>query len=326
MNSVEDDQKTGRWVVAAVVAIALLATAPMVLDRYWLSLLISVLFWTYLSSCWNIVGGLAGQFSLGHAAFFGIGAYTSAVLYTRYGLSPWLGMFFGAALSGFTAAVLGSLTFRYRLTGAYFAIGTLAFSEVIRTLTGSLPYFGQGSGVVISMSQTPGWGILQFQQPVYFFYILLVMAAAMLVLVWTLKRTRFGYRLACIRDSEAVAQALGIDANRTKLAALVLSAALAAPAGTIYAQYLMFVDPQTFLSLGVGIQIVLPTVIGGAGTVFGPFFGAILLATAVESFNQMSVRPGFGLLAYGLVLMLSAIFLPRGLWPWIAGLFKRGRR
>jgi len=315
--------RTARGVVTALVVLALMVAAPLVLDRYWLALAIGVLFWTYLSSCWNIVGGLAGQFSLGHAAFFGMGAYASAWLYAHYGLSPWLGAVAGVGVAAVVSAILGAFTFRYKLTGAYFAIGTLAFSEVIRTLAGSLPFLGQGGGITVTLSPTPGWRILQFQQPVYFYYILLAMASAVLLVVWLLSRSRFGYRLACIRDSEAVAASLGIDANRMKLAAFVLSAALAAPAGTIYAQYLMFVDPNTFLGLGVAIQIVLPAVIGGTGTVFGPVFGAILLAAAVEGFNRFSVRPGLGLFAYGMVLMLSAVFLPRGLWPAIAGFFKR---
>jgi branched-chain amino acid transport system permease protein len=302
--------------LAALLLLALIL-APFGLGRFWLALLVNILFWTYLSGAWNIVGGIAGQFSLGHAAFFGLGAYSSALLYVHFGLSPWLGMLVGAVLSAGLAAFLGAVTFRFRLAGAYFAIGTLAFSEIFRTLVGALPYFGQGSGTAIPLSKTPGWSVLQFQEPRVFYYLFLAPAVAMVALTWSILRSRFGYRLACIRDSEEVARSVGIDVDRQKLLAFVLSAALAAPAGTLYSQYLMFVEPNTYLSLGTAIQIVLPAMLGGAGTMFGPLCGAVLLSAASEIFNLLGVQPGISLLAYGIVLMLVAGFLNQGLAPFL---------
>ena len=289
-------------------------TIPVLGDRYIVSVGVLLLMSAYVASSWNIVAGYAGQFSLAHAAFFGIGGYSSAWLYTRYGVSPWIGMIAGALLSGAIAAGIGAASFRSKLAGPYFAIATLAFAEIVRVLVNGLPWFGQGSGISIPLA-APGWARLQFSDPRYFYCIFLAMTVAIMVLNYAIGRSRLGYRLACVRESEAVAESLGINVRREKLIAFALSAALAAPAGTLFVQYLMFVDPGTFFGLTLSISFILPALVGGSGTVFGPICGAILLTFATETFSHLAPRPGISLFAYGLVLMLCVLLMPRGIWP-----------
>lgn len=316
----------GAQVLIAALVIALAAAAilfPMFASRYWVAIGISVLFWTAFSGSWNIIGGYAGQFSLGHAAFFALGAYSSAWLYSALGVPTVLGMVAGVAVAAASAFCVGWIIFRYRLHGTYFAIGTLALSEVLRVLAGALPWFGGNGGIPIPLAQERDWTLLQFQ-PISFYYMFLAAAAFVIGLSAWISRNRFGYQLAAIRDSEDVAEAIGISPNRLKLVAFVLSAALAAPLGTLYSQYLMFVDPPTFFGLLIAIQVVLPAVIGGLGTAFGPLLGAIVLTFAIEFSDRVALRPGVSLLAYGAMLMVFSVLLPRGLWPLLSRLLSGG--
>jgi branched-chain amino acid transport system permease protein len=307
-------------ILAILVAVAL--ALPIFANRFLVSVGVLLVLSAYVAASWNIVAGYAGQFSLAHAAFFGIGGYSSAWLYQRYGISPWLGMAIGAAVSALVATGLGLISFRYKLAGPYFAIATLAFAEIVRVLVNALPWFGQGSGVSIPLGE-PGFWRLQFADPRIFYAIFVVMLAGIMALCFVIGRSRFGYRLACIRESETVAESLGIDVAREKLKAFVLSAALAAPAGTLYAQYLMFVDPATFFGLTLSITFILPALVGGAGTVFGPLCGAVLLTVATEIFNHAAPRPGVSLFAYGVVLMACVLFLPKGIWPSVRQFWER---
>ena len=300
----------------AALLLAIAVAIPVLGDRYLVSVGVVLLMSTYVASSWNLVAGYAGQFSLAHAAFFGIGGYSSAWLYSRYGVSPWMGMIAGVLLSGVIAAGIGAASFRSKLAGPYFAIATLAFAEIIQVLVNALPWFGQGSGISIPLAE-PGWARLQFSDPIYFYGIFLVMTVAIMALSYAIGRSRLGYRLACIRESEPVAESLGINVRREKLIAFVVSAALAAPAGTLFVQYLMFVDPATFFGLTLSISFILPALVGGSGTVFGPAYGAILLTIAAESFNRLASHPGVSLFAYGVVLMLCVLVMPQGLWPTI---------
>lgn len=301
---------------AALLLVAALAF-PLIADRYWIALGISILFWSAFSGSWNIIGGFAGQFSLAHAAFFAIGAYSSAWLYDSFRLPTAYGLVVGMVVSGIAAAVLGTLMFRYRLHGTYFAIGTLALSEILRVLAGGLPWFGGSGGIPIQLAPAWDWSLLQFQ-PLAYYYVFLALTVAIIVLSWWITNSRFGYQLAVVRDSEDVAESLGISPSRLKLRAFVLSAVLAAPIGTFYSQYLMFVEPTTFFGILIAIQVALPAVIGGIGTVFGPLLGSIILAFAIELSNQFSLRPGVNLFVYGAVLMFFSLAIPGGLWPLLA--------
>jgi len=305
--------------VAAILCAALLLVAlffPMFAGRHFIALGISVLFWTAFSGSWNIIGGYAGQFSLGHAAFFAVGAYSSSWLYARFGVPTVYGLIVGVAIAATLGAAVGWIVFRYKLHGTYFAIGTLALSEVLRVLAGSLPWFGGNGGIPIPLAQERGWMQLQFQ-PVTYYYIFLGLALLVMGICAWISRSRFGYQLAAIRDSEDVAESIGISPSSAKLQSFVLSVALAAAIGTFYAQYMMFVDPPTFFGLLLAIQVVLPAVIGGLGTAIGPLLGALILTFAIEAADRLALRPGINLLMYGVILMGFSILLPRGLWPLI---------
>lgn len=314
LSGVREARAVAPEIISAGLLLAIAVAVPIFGNRYAVSVGILLLMSTYVASSWNIVAGYAGQFSLAQAAFFGIGGYSSAWLYTRYGVSPWIGMIAGTLLAGAIAAGIGAASFRSKLAGSYFAIATLAFAEILRVLVNALPWLGQGSGIPIPLAE-PGWTRLQFSEPIYFYGIFLVMTAAIMLLSHAIRRSRLGYRLASIRESEPVAESLGINVRREKLIAFVVSAALAAPAGTLFAQYLMFVDPGTFFGLTLSISFILPALIGGSGTVFGPAYGAILLTIASEGFNRLAPHPGVSLFAYGVVLMVCVLVFPQGLWP-----------
>jgi len=301
------------WIFLGLIALAAIL-APTVLGRYGMTIGITLLYSAYLASAWNVVAGYAGQLSLAHGAFFGVGAYASVYFNTQWGISPWIGMVFGALISGAIAAGLGAVSFRYKLTGAYFAIATLAFAEILRVLINSSQYLGQGSGLVINL-QEPGWWIMQFNDPKYFYFIFLTMMIGILFVLRWLSRSQFGYRLAAIRESEIVAESLGINPRREKLLAFVLSAILVAPAGSVYSQFLLFVDPPTFLGLTVAVAIILPALVGGTGTILGPLIGAVVLVGVTELLSHFALRPGISLFAYGVILILSVLLMPRGIWP-----------
>lgn len=307
------------WALAALLIAALLA--PGLVDRHGLALLITVLFWAAFSGGWNIIGGYAGQFSLGHAAFFAMGAYASAWTYTHLGVSPLFGVAAGIVVAGAMAAILGAVVFRYKLLGTYFAIGTLAFSEVLKVVIGNVPWFGGSNGVPIPLATNPNWTLLQFS-PIVYYYIFLCLTVAYMAVSRQISVSRFGFQLAALRDNEDVAESLGINPERLKLKAFVLSAILAAPVGAFYAQYVMFVEPSTFLGFAMVIQVVIPSVIGGLATVFGPLVGAALLTVALEVTSRMSTLPGTSLLLYGIALMAFPLFMPEGIWPTIARRWK----
>lgn len=312
-------------VIGLVAFVAGAVVAPQLLDRHGVAILVSIFFWASFSSSWNIIGGYAGQFSLGHAAFFAVGAYASAWTYRYLGLSPLVGLALGVLVAGLAAAALGAIVFRYKLLGTYFAIGTLAFSEILRVTLGNVSWFGGSGGIPIPLAPEAPWTLLQFQ-PVGYYYLFLALTLAYMLLCWWIGRSRFGFQLAVVRDNEDVAETLGVRPESLKLRAFVLSAMTAAPVGTIYAQYVMFVEPQTFLSFSMVIQVVIPAVIGGLGTVFGPVLGAALLTLVIELTSELAVRPGFSLFAYGCALMVFPLLVPSGIWPLIRDFVaRRGR-
>ena len=299
-------------------AVALLGTAallPLVVrDAFVLDSLILILMWGALSAAWNVAGGYAGQVSLGHAAFFGIGAYATALTTARFQQSPWLGMVFGVVLSVAAGGVIGYLS--NRLRGPYFALSTIAFSQVLLIATSRWRGFTAGSeGIPVPFR--PGLATLGLGHVAWVYMALVVATLYYAVQVW-LERSRLGYQLAGVREDEDAAEALGIASRRLKVFAVTLSAALTSVGGTLWAQYVGFVDPFYVFSIDLSIRFALNTIIGGLGTALGPFLGSILI-TSLETYMRATFsgfKTGFAgiyLVIYGTALILVVRFAPEGL-------------
>jgi branched-chain amino acid transport system permease protein len=309
-----------RGALAVFGAAALLPLA--VQDAFLLDTLVIMLLWGAISAAWNVASGYAGQVSLGHSAFFGIGAYSAALLSTRFNQSPWLGMVVGIAVSVLAGFAIGYLS--NRLRGPYFALSTIAFSQVLLIVASRWRGFTAGSeGVPVPFR--PGLWTLGLGHAAWV-YLALATAVLYYLLEIYLERSRIGYQLAGVREDEDAAEALGIATRRLKIAAITASAALTSVGGTLWAQYIGFVDPFYVFSVDLSVRFALHTIIGGTGTALGPFLGAILI-TALETYLRATfsgVKTGFTgiyLIIYGLVLIAVVRLFPEGL----AGLAARIR-
>jgi branched-chain amino acid transport system permease protein len=296
-------------------------------DAYFLDSLVLILLWGALSAAWNVAGGYAGQVSIGHAAFFGIGAYSAALLGTKWQQSPWLGMLVGVALSLVAGAAIGYLS--NRLRGPYFALSTIAFSQVLLIVASRWRGLTSGSeGIPVPFR--PGLATLGLGHVAWVYMALAVAVLYFAIELW-LEHSRFGYRLAGVREDEDAAQALGIPARRLKVLAVTASAALTSVCGTLWAQYVGFVDPFYVFSVDLSVRFALNTIIGGMGTALGPFLGSILI-TSLETYLRATlsgVQSGFTgiyLIVYGVVLILVVRFIPEGLAGLATRLSGRWRR
>lgn len=305
------------WLILAFVAAA--ALLPwLVVSEFWLNFMVMVLFFALLGQAWNVLGGYGGQFSFGHAAFFGTGAYIAAVLQVKLGVNAWLAFALAGAGGALVGAFVGFLSFLYGLRGSYFALVTLAFAEVFRILANSFSFTGGGVGTLIPLNQTPL--NFQFTDKRAFYYVALALVAAGLVLTRWLENGRFGARLMAVRENEDAARALGVDAFGVKLRAIALSGGMAGLAGAFYAQYFLYIDPRVAYGSGISVEALLAPIIGGIGTVFGPILGAIVLHGAGEIAKQtMGDAIGLNLVLYGVMLIVMVLFLPNG----FAGIARR---
>jgi branched-chain amino acid transport system permease protein len=303
-----------KWALGA--AVAVLLALPAVLDSYLMTVFILIFFYAYLGQAWNIVGGYAGQLSVGHAAFVGVGAYTSAVLSQQFGVTPWLGMFVGGALSAVLGAIIGFLGFRFGLRGFYFVLLTVAFAEVCRIVANNTDAVGGAVGFYLTFTGRPR--DFQFQDNRAHYYITLgLMLGATALAAW-LERQRFGVYLAAVRQDESAAEALGVDAFRYKLMAMVLSSFLTGIGGTFYAFYLMSLQPNTVFGIPLSVEIIVRPIVGGAGTVLGPVFGSFILSPLAELSRHYFAQGGWTgvhLIVYGALLVAVVLFLPEGAYP-----------
>jgi branched-chain amino acid transport system permease protein len=286
---------------------------------YYVQIAILVMLYATLGTAWGIIGGYAGQHSIGQAAFVGIGAYTSTLLYMKLDISPWIGLVAGMALSGVVAAVIGYPLFRFGLKGDYFALGTVALGLIIFELTNSFSTITGGSqGIPIKYEENP----LNFQFPnrTVYYYIIFVIWIAAVVISYRLRRSRLGFEMLAVRDDEIAASRGGISVMKAKMSAFVIAAIISSAAGTFFAQFILFLDPGTVMSLAISVQIVLVSVLGGMNSYLGGTLGALILIPVSQllasTFNQ---RPGTDLALYGVVLIVLMIFMPNG----ILGLFRK---
>jgi branched-chain amino acid transport system permease protein len=300
----------------------LLGILPILLrNPFYQDLIITSFFYGTLAAAWNLVGGFAGQISLGHTAFFGIGAYTSTLLYLNFAVSPWLGMLAGAGLSVLVAIGIGIPCFR--LKSHFFALATIAIGEVLRLLASYWRGLTQG-GVGLLIPFQPGIGNFMFKSKLPYAYIAFVLMLLMILVSYIIRNSRFGFYLVSLREDQDAAESLGVKTTRCKLLALIISVFFTSIAGTFYAQYLLFIDPFTVFSLPFSIELALFAIIGGIGTVIGPILGAFLL-TPLDVFLRGwlgGVTAGLNFIVYGLVLMVAVVYIPRGIAGWLMTWYK----
>ena len=311
------------WVLLAIL-FAVLCAAPWLAGDYLLTVLITILYLAYVGQAWNVMMGFAGQLSLGHAIYVGLGAYSAAVLYVDFGIPPWIGMLAAIAIAAACGALIGYLAFRFGVGGVYFAILTIAFAEFARIGFDHFGWVGGSAGFflpVANYARNDLWNLRG--NPTMFYYVMLALTAAAFALCHLLLRSRTGYYWQAIREDEEAARSLGINTFRYKLIAVVISGSMTALAGVFFAFYYNNLFPEQVFHISRSIEIILGPIIGGIGAPFGPIVGAFLLTGASELMQNVLIAIGFDVpgakqVFYGVALLLVVIVLPGGVWPWLA--------
>lgn len=281
-------------------------------DRYIIHIWVTFYLFAALAAAWDLIGGYAGQLSLGHAAFFAMGAYTSVLLFQHFGLTPIIGGLLGAGLAGIVALGIGYVVFRFR--GVFFAMATIALAEIFRTLLLHFRSLTQGdNGLALPFTEDRSLALL-FRSEVPFYFIALALLTMTLWLTGAIRGSRIGYYLRAIRDDQDAAESVGVSSRYAKLVALVVSALLTGLAGTVYAFDIGFINPESTASLALSIQIAIMAIVGGVGTLAGPVLGAgvIILLTQLTN-TLLGARGGASTALYGILVMLTVLVRPSGL-------------
>jgi branched-chain amino acid transport system permease protein len=313
--------------LALAIVIAVMSGLPLVIKSpFAIDILIRILLFAFIGTAWNLLGGYARQFSLGHAAFFGLGAYTSTLLQIDLGVSPWIGMAAGGGVAMLASLPIGWLCFRLR--GPYFTIATIATAQVLMLIFLKLRDFAWGAeGTTIpNLGDAPL--MMQFEGKAPYYYIVLGLLGVALGITARIERSRIGYYLVAIGEDEDAAEAVGINVPRIKRDIYMISSFLTALAGTFYTQYIYFIDPQTAFNFSVSIEAALVSIVGGVGTLLGPVVGTVLLETTsalLQSWLGNSVG-GVQLTVYSLILMAVILWRPTGIMGYAAELYARRRR
>ena len=301
----------GFWVGAlAVIAVAL---PLLVSSTFAIDIFIRILLFAFIGVAWNLMGGYAKQLSLGHAAYFGLGAYTSTILLIRYGVSPWIGMLAGGIVAMLASLPIGALCFRLR--GPYFAIATIATAQVLMLLFLKFRDFAWGAEGTTMPNLGDAPLMMQFDSKAPYYYVVLVLLAVGLAITYWIERSWMGYYLVAVGEDEDAAEAIGVDTLRIKRNIYLISAFLTALAGTFYVQYIYFIDPKTAFSFNVSVEAALVSIVGGIGTLWGPVIGTVLLE-ATSALLQSWLGGGHGgvqLTVYSLILIAVILYRPAGL-------------
>ena len=299
--------------------VILLFALPLVgLNSFYLHLFIMIFMHAVMAQSWNVIAGFSGQISLGHGAFFGIGAYATSFFYMEYGITPWVSIFFGMFISGVFAVLIGIPMLR--LSGHYFAIATLLIGISFQVVFQRWDLVGAASGLWVTMTPEDSWIALQFHKSkLPYYYIFLVFFLISFFAVWVLSRSKLGYRLRAVRDDPQAALSLCINVSNYKIIAYVISAMIMAPMGSLFAQYILIIDPDRVFNIEISIIVLLITVLGGIGNVWGPIIGASILIP-ISEYSRIYLGGTGGavdLILYGLILMIICVFRPNGLISFI---------
>ena len=316
----------------ALIALAAACLAPLAADRHALSVLTLIFYFAYVGQAWNLMMGYAGLLSLGHALYVGIGAYVSALLWVKFGVGPWIGVWPAMLIAMTFGALIGLLGFRFGIEGVYFALLTIAFAEVTRIGIDNLSFTGAAAGLFIpyESARLGEWWNLRGGQWL-FYYLALLLALGALILTACLVRSRLGYRWLAVREDAEAARALGISVFRARMAAVLISSAMTALGGVFYAFYYNNLYPAQVFDISRSIEMILAPIVGGVGTVFGPVLGAFILTPLGEALIALTETlginvPGVKAVFYGIALMAIIYVMPGGVWPGLARVLGLRRR
>jgi branched-chain amino acid transport system permease protein len=313
-----------RGVVLLALLMAAFLAAPWIVGDYLLTVLIIILYFAYTGQAWNIMMGFAGQLSLGHALYLGLGGYLAAILFTQFGIGPWLGLLAAIPVAAAGGAIIGFLAFRFGVTGVYFAILTIAFAEFARIGFDNWNFVNASSGLFLPVKQYAHNDVWRLRgDPTMFYYVILGATVAVFALCHFLLRSRVGYFWLAIREDEQAARAAGIDTFRYKMYAVMTSAAVTSFAGVFYAFFYNNLFPEQVFGISRSIEIILGPIIGGIGTLFGPIVGAFVLTGLAETLSSAMTASGLDLpgakqVFYGICLLIVIVALPNGVWPPLA--------
>jgi branched-chain amino acid transport system permease protein len=315
---------TFKQIASGIVVLILLILFPLVFQKpFPQHIMILVFMFGMMAVAWNIMGGYAGMFSFGQVAFFGIGAYTSSFLLITYHINPWLGLVVGGLIAALVAAAIGYPCSNLR--GHYFAIASIAFGEIVRTHFNNWKLVGAAEGMTLPMLKESFENFMFHSSKLPYYYIMLAFLIISLVVCYIVATSKMGYYFRAIKESHDVAKVLGINVVWYRLIAIMISAFLTAMAGTFYAQYVLYLDPESVLILPISIQIVLISMLGGAGSLMGPVIGAAVLMPVSEITRVMLGHKGTGIdmLIYGALITLISVYQPKGVWGLFSNIGKR---
>jgi branched-chain amino acid transport system permease protein len=308
-----------------VLAVVLLALPQIVRSSFAIDIFIRILLFSFIGVAWNLMGGYAKQLSLGHAAYFGLGAYTSTIMQIDFGISPWIGMVAGGVVAAIASLPIGWLCFRLR--GPYFTIATIATAQALMLIFlkfRDLAWGAEGT-TIPNLGSAPL--MLQFETKASYYYVVLGLLALGLAITYRIEQSWMGYYLVAIGEDEDAAEAIGVNAPRIKRDIYMISAFLTALAGTFYTQYIYFIDPQTAFSFNISIEAALVSIVGGIGTLWGPVIGTVLLETTSALLQSWlgSTTGGIQLTVYALILMTIILWRPTGLMGFVNEALQRRR-
>lgn len=325
-NSMEKKKllRYGGYLLLAFVALV----TPTLVNNYYLSIFIEVVLYAYLASAWNILGGFAGQFSLGHALYIGIGAYTTTVLANNWGISPWIAMMVGGVLATLIGLLVGIPTFK--LSGTFYTLASLALCTIMMLVFQSVKSIGGikiggATGLQLNAVQGNNFWMMQFTDRIYYYYVFLAFLLAMLLLCRWIKRSKIGYQLAAVANDQLAAEALGVNSRMLKLKAMAISTFTSAIGGTLYVQFVMACSPVKLFGEALSDEMVIIALIGGKGMILGPTIGSII----IRPLSQLTTAliggqiPGLHLAIYGILLIICIRFFPNGLYPLLLKLFRK---
>jgi branched-chain amino acid transport system permease protein len=308
------------------IVLAVLIILPLVIDSsFGVHVMILVFMFAMCGVAWNLMGGYAGMFSFGQAAFFGIGAYASSYLLLTFNISPWIGLVVGGVIASLMAAAIGYPCSNLR--GHYFAIASIAFAEILRIVFNNWQAVGAAEGLTIPMLDESLVNFMFHSSKLPYYYIMLAFLLFAIAVCYWVSRSKTGYYLRAIKESHDIANVLGVNVVRFRLYAIMISAFLTAMAGTFYAQYILYIDPESVMILPISVQIVLVAMLGGANTVLGPVVGsAILIALSEYSRAWLGYKgTGVDMIFYGTLITVISMYLPNGVWGYLTSLAGRGK-
>jgi len=314
---------TGRGAALLLLAGLLLLLAPLVGDRYVVSVLTTVLWFAYVGQAWNVMMGFSGLLSLGHALYVGLGAYVSAALFVHAGIGPWAGVFLAMLVAVLVGTFIGFLGFRFGVKGVHFALLTIAFAEVARVGFDHIQWLGGSGGFFLPVEAGMSDPLNLRGSPTLFYYVILALVLGALALSRVLLHSRLGYQWLAVREDPEAAEAVGVDLFRARMTAVAVSAALTALGGVFQAFYFNNLFPEQVFSMGRSIEVILPAIVGGIGTLIGPILGAFILTPLGEGLTFLIEvggldLPGLKQLFYGVALVVIVVYRPEGVWPWLA--------